>query len=369
MAVGSREEPTVQVCLDSGCTATLIDASLAQRIPATRRGKLPLAVNGIGSKHISQDFICFNIFFRGFIKGTTVTGMLTIEAHLVENLKPGLLIGMDVMASNGFELSFVKRKATIGACRNMEIPIEMHSKQSRISNIPVYSQKKLAIPPRSKAKIPVRIKKPEMLPTDRDLLFEPREADSYELYAHLVDANLSEVQVVNDSAQTVTIPRHTRLGILSDTDYTTAYRVSVYAEELARTRFKDVKEVKDLATSLTKGQYEPQDFGEVHTEIEESHLHNSTEHEPLVHRQPDKEQLLPNGVTVYGEDKSHINQLVAVVERYPIWDKPTGIVNIPVDRWMKIPLKEGWESRLPKPKVYNVGKRGREAIDRTFQPL
>ena len=57
---------------------------------------------------------------------------------------------------------------------------------------------------------------------------------------------------MNDLAQTVIIPWHTRLGTLSDTDYTTAYRVSVYTEELARTRFKDIKEVKDLATSLTK---------------------------------------------------------------------------------------------------------------------
>lgn len=70
MAIGSREEPTIQVCLDSGCTATLVDANLAERIPATRRGKLPLAVNGIGSKHVSQDFICFDIFFRRYLNGT-----------------------------------------------------------------------------------------------------------------------------------------------------------------------------------------------------------------------------------------------------------------------------------------------------------
>ena len=91
------------------------------------------------------------------LNGTAVTGKLTIEPYLVWDLKPGLLIGMDVMASNGFELSFIKRKAIVGACRNIEIPIDVHSKQSRVADIPVYSQKKLAIPPHSKVKIPVRI--------------------------------------------------------------------------------------------------------------------------------------------------------------------------------------------------------------------
>lgn len=39
----------------------------------------------------------------------------------------------------------------------------------------------------------------EMLPSEKDMLFEREEGKGYELYAHLVDANLSEVQAVNNS--------------------------------------------------------------------------------------------------------------------------------------------------------------------------
>jgi len=77
-----------------------------------------------------------------------------IEARLVDDLKPGILIG-----SEGFKLSFLKRQATIGSCRDIVFPIEIYAKPRRIESVPVYATKRITLPPRSKTAVPILIKK------------------------------------------------------------------------------------------------------------------------------------------------------------------------------------------------------------------
>lgn len=45
------------------------------------------------------------------------------------------------------------------------------------------------------------------------------------------------------------------------------------------------------------------------------------------------------------------------------------VVDIPEDQWMTIPLVDGWESQLPKSKIYPLGPKDREVVDQAFQPL
>ena len=383
--IGDHNTDPKQICLDTGCTATLIDAKLVKQIPILSEGIQPITVKGIGSRHVSEKYVVFNLFVRGLWDGMPAIAKFPVEAHLVDDLKPGILLGLDVMGSEGFELNFLKRQAAIGACKGISFPIEISAKPNRIQSIPVYATKRTILPPQSKITIPVMVKKKEHLPQDRDLIFEPYQVGKYEMYAHLVDANLSVIQAVNDSHETVVIPRRTKLGLLSDSDYASAYRVKVSATELARARFCNLS--SELAAWAAqpdrKSAVQPdaptgkppaadlpadlEDQGEPDMPIFLTGSYKPRK-DPIVDRQPGKEHVLPNGITVYG-DKETAKRLIAVIEEFDIWNEPTGITNIPKDQWMKIPLKEGWEDRLPKPKIYNVGKRGRDAIDRAFDPL
>ena len=57
------------------------------------------------------------------------------------------------------------------------------------------------------------------LPTDRDFLFEPTENWDLDLYAQLVDSTTSTIMVRNDSDHDVTLPCRSRLGMISEMDY------------------------------------------------------------------------------------------------------------------------------------------------------
>ncbi len=54
---------------------------------------------------------------------------------------------------------------------------------------------------------------------------------------------------------------------------------------------------------------------------------------------------------------------------YDIWDDYPGVVNVPEENWMTIPLVDGWESQLPKSKIYPLGPKDRAVVDKAFQPL
>ena len=79
---------------------------------------------------------------------------------------------------------------------------------------------------------------------------------------------------------------------------------------------------------------------------------------------------LANGITLWaGLQPSQTQQLTDLLMSYDVWGEHSGVVNIPEDRWMTIPLKSGWETRLPKSNFYPVGPRNREVIDTAFQSL
>lgn len=160
------------------------------------------------------------------------------------------------MAANGFELSFRRKKAIAGVCTSMTVPTEVHAKQSRVADVPVYTQRKPVIPPgpyRSESRGPASLPAMGLCCSGRE------RKKGYELYTHLAKANLSEMQVVNDSYTTVKIPRRNRLGTLSGTEFTMAYRVSVQAAEIERARFKDLTNIYNLAENLAKDPCETPD--------------------------------------------------------------------------------------------------------------
>ena len=85
------------------------------------------------------------------------------------------------------------------------------------------------------------------------------------------------------------------------------------------------------------------------------------------------ETLLLNGVTIYGSTNSpDVIELTRVVNEFlKVWNDTGTFVDIPEDQWMKIPLRDDWESKMPAraPRVYPLGIEDRKHIDKTFDKL
>ncbi len=82
------------------------------------------------------------------------------------------------------------------------------------------------------------------------------------------------------------------------------------------------------------------------------------------------ETVLDNGVKVYG-DAVAIKQIANLVAEYPtIWESK-GFVQIPPEKWMTVPLKPSWESKVSaiKPRIYPLGNEARRVVNDTFDKM
>ncbi len=112
------------ICLDTGCTMTLINRQFLKEYAPTseiKRMASPITVRGLGANtHESNEFAIVDLHLPG--KNGRVT-VISREAHLVENLKARMLIGMDILAPEAISLNLSGRTAVIGSCDDIEIPL------------------------------------------------------------------------------------------------------------------------------------------------------------------------------------------------------------------------------------------------------
>ena len=59
----------------------------------------------------------------------------------------------------------------------------------------------------------------------------------------------------------------------------------------------------------------------------------------------DLEIELPNGIKIYG-DKEAVDAITCLVNEYPLIWESSGFVQVPPERWMKVHLKPGWETKV-----------------------
>ncbi|QQK41290.1 reverse transcriptase [Penicillium digitatum] len=215
-------------CLDTGCVMTIIDADLAKSLGIPLQKCTPVPVAGIGSRHLSSAFVSFDAFFRGADNAACIR----IEAHLVENLKAKLLIGMDVIGHEGFRLDFDAKTVKIPSCMGLEIPISTHAKPHHAAQRAVYAAEHVLIPPRSIVRVPARVQ--ATLPDDRDYVFEGRHRQAA-FYSHLVEANFAWVQAVNDTPDPISLRRRDRIGTLYEADMPMACAVEPIAYVMRKT--------------------------------------------------------------------------------------------------------------------------------------
>ena len=122
----------------------------------------------------------------------------------------------------------------VGACQDLEIPMVVIARGSRI-NVTIYSSKRMRIPPHSNVVVPVTgpLIKQLDLPQYREFIFGPQTLDSLSAYAHVVDHTISKIFVRNNSDRPITLSRKQKLGKVVDYDEADCYSISTEDHDLA----------------------------------------------------------------------------------------------------------------------------------------
>lgn len=360
-----------EICLDTGCSSTIGNTEFIEALPSVTITELTdgITVSGIGSRHRSNRSAMLTLWFPGLMNdggSANAFAKITIRCHLVDGLKPKLLIGTDVICGEGFMLNFERGIATIGSCSRLTFPIIAQAKPRRITRAVVYAKQRSLLPAYSVSKLAVRLKTD--LPANRDFIFDPLDGSTLNgatIYAHMVDHEFSFIEVRNETPTPITVTRHARIGTISDADFVTAYQVSEDAIPLAKPLESEPLEFESTKLSHPSSRYREH----VERQLERAYQLTAEPESPLtVSPDHDNQTVLPNGITVYGKGPE-TDRLAEVLMSFNVWGDDGSTARIPEEEWMEVPLKEGWENRLPKPHVYRVSPKDRECIDRTFDPL
>ncbi len=201
---------TQAICLDTGCTMTLIDRQfLMEQTPQVTIHQMPspIPVRGLGSAvHNSDQYARVDIYLPGKDGRTAV---ISREVHIVNDLRAKMLVGIDILAPEGVTMDLQRKVAIIGSCDNMKIPLVVMTKSANQVNHVVLFKHRTVIPPQSH--LAIAVIKPN-LPHNHNFLFEPNchQADA-SVYAHIVNHNMSEVHVQNDGEISLTIPQKSHM--------------------------------------------------------------------------------------------------------------------------------------------------------------
>lgn len=344
--------PLHTICLDTGCSMSLIDRSfLTKEIPGAmiRRMASPISVRGIGSmNHNSNEYVVLDIYMPGMDERTA---HIRREVHIVEELPAKMLVGSDIITPEAIIIDMSKKIAIIGSCKGIPVALSVTTRSNQRLYRPILAQKETVISPRSVVAVPITHHND--LPADRDFLFEPqyngvtrRLQQTGAIYAHIVDCNMSHVQVHNASNNAFMIPASTKLGTLIEYDADGCYLVDSDARRTAGMAYDKGYGLKRYtAVPLVQASTPDSDTTPMETK-------------------------LPNRVTVYGSTRD-MEELVKVVNELPDLWKDKGQAIVPEKDWMSIPLIDNWAEKY-KPgtaKVYPVGPKDKAIIDEDFDKL
>ena len=220
------QRETYQLCLDSGCIISLIDRQFLKSILPElfdNVKKMPtfMTVKGISDrKYDVSEYVRILLY----VLTLNSVAMVNRELYIIDNLTALALIGIDILDPERTILDFDKKVLRIGSCEGLETPISIHAKDSEVRRT-VYSMAEVTVKPRSRYMVLIlRPKKKGLdLLIDRDFIFEPRAFEYLSTYAHIVDYDIANVMVRNDTDEDIFLPKNSCLGDIWEHDAVGAF--------------------------------------------------------------------------------------------------------------------------------------------------
>ena len=359
--IGSMEGPTTSICLNTGCTMSLVDRSfLKDRCPQIKIHTMssPMEVRGIGlTSHSANVYARVDFYLPG---KDGRTAYFQREVHLVENLKANLLMGIDIISPEQIHIDTSREVATVRLYDNIKLALSIRTRSSNVRKT-VFSQKETRIPAHMREALPIYGAKgtPLNLPQDRNMLFEPSVKQKVSVFAHIVNHSMEAIYVQNDSDFDVLLPQNTRIGNIVEYEADGCFLASVNDSEIA---LKPAKKTTGWVRRAWKG---------VLAAAATTAAYGITTDRPNDVAMTQLESKLSNQATGYGNQPT-IKALNKVVDNYPdLWADHGNTAKVPESEWMEIPLVNNW-MELYKPGqacVYPVGQKDCEVIDQAFDKL
>ena len=281
----------VFICVNSGCTMSLIDCEFLKTMIFTQVIKKMTVVSVCEieiSQHFINKFITINIYLSDYLNSKNTTVCLWRKVHLINNLNAKLLLKVDILGSEMIIMNFHQNQIILLECQNMTISMVMSAKSKLQIRHMIWIKNYLIISADSEIKLLMILKCHVQLSDDRDFLFE---SEKEEIYFLVVNINFNFVFFCNHSELSITLSRNMWMRTIND------------------------------------------------FEKEECHLISKQ-----VNKTIKPETTLLNEIIIYRKTKA-FNVLHSVVQRYSdLWVKNKNTVDVSEKKWLFISLASDWNA-------------------------
>lgn len=347
----SPDTPTT-ICLDSGCTMTTVSPQwvdeFAQHLSIKQSP--PITIRGVGcTDNISHKFLVLPLRFKATHRTTNVILELILEAHILDTYTGPPLIGVDVISPEGIILDPVKNVAIVSSCDLATIPVNFCSRKSAPRRTIARISSAVVLPPCSISLVPIFALR---VPDTCDYVVDPKSSRHPDLqfYSAVIDRNTRYLPVYNSSRDSVALTSRRRLVAA------TPFSVGVLAPSHQRVAAHHLRPPETTQSSQTPSL----------DHIDSLDQHVSHKIKPEV---DGTERISPEGITIYGDEKTY-NAFTKILARYDVWKDNSETINIPEDRWMRVPLVDDWRERLKaKARAYPASPRDINVISEIFDRL
>lgn len=227
----SVDRPKHVVCLDTGATVLIIDEDfLARKLPDLKPNKLqmPFHIRGVGkSADLCTYYVELDMWVPASVKGERILAHIKHKVHITRNLKPKMLIAMDIIGPELIKIDIPRKLATLGACQKAKMPLLVKRKDQVRFRTAVRAQKSVVILPKSLYEVPIKTQ--SQVPLGRNFEFVPHEFDikahqaGIGIYRHVVDDEFNFVLIRNDADVPITVLEDMRLGSIAECELAGCY--------------------------------------------------------------------------------------------------------------------------------------------------
>jgi hypothetical protein len=126
----AEEAALEEICIDSGCTMSIIDHQFLKSVlpNATPTTVATVPIRGIGKTVQECDQ---HVTFTLYLPGQNATAAIQCGARIVDDLKATLPIGMDILGPEQIDLVLSQSLLTIGSCQGVRVLINIRTKRRR----------------------------------------------------------------------------------------------------------------------------------------------------------------------------------------------------------------------------------------------
>ena len=88
-----------------------------------------------------------------------------------------------------------------------------------------------------------------------------------------------------------------------------------------------------------------------------------------IKRPEDLKETIVDGIHIYSEDASHAKAFEEIIKKHPALWNDEGLIDVPIDEQMKIPLVDGWQHHKLASRPYPLSIKDKAAVNRIYDKL